>query len=227
MANSSSQTPPNPPPCKPCVRSATPSGRRRKSATRSRAGTIGASRCQTWTRDQKDARRSLAGAGARTSAGACGASRYWDLKIVAGRILRAEIDRARRKSLGLRDRAAPRSRRLGGGGQSGDRRVALPHRRPRPARRRRNLGRSPRLWTRRAALVFTLPWAKGERDPERVLGWAARLADDREWFIRKAIGWWLRELSKRDPERVRRFLTEQGGKLAGVARREATKYLKS
>jgi 3-methyladenine DNA glycosylase AlkD len=86
---------------------------------------------------------------------------------------------------------------------------------------------SPHLWTRRAALVFTLPWAKGGRDPERTLGWAARLADDREWFIQKAVGWRLRELSKRDPERVRRFLTEHGRKLTGVARREATKYLKA
>ena len=84
---------------------------------------------------------------------------------------------------------------------------------------------SRHLWTRRAALVFTLPWTKGERDPERMLGWAARLADDREWFIQKAIGWWLRELSKRDGRRVRRFLTEHGEKLTGVAKREATKYL--
>ena len=85
---------------------------------------------------------------------------------------------------------------------------------------------SPHLWTRRATLVLTLPWAKGDRDPERMLGWAARLADDRQWFIQKAIGWWLRELSKRDPRRVRRFLDEQGRKLTGVAKREATKYLK-
>ena len=85
---------------------------------------------------------------------------------------------------------------------------------------------TPHLWTRRAALVFTLPWAKENRDPERMLGWSARLAEDPEWFIQKAIGWWLRELSKRDPKRVRRFLTEHGGKLKGVARREATKYLK-
>jgi 3-methyladenine DNA glycosylase AlkD len=85
---------------------------------------------------------------------------------------------------------------------------------------------NPHLWTRRAALVFTLPWAKGERDPERMLGWAARLAYDREWFIQKAIGWWLRELSKRDGRRVRRFLTEHGPKLTGVAKREATKYSK-
>ena len=86
---------------------------------------------------------------------------------------------------------------------------------------------SPHLWTRRAALVFTLPWAKAKRDPERMLGWAARLAEDRQWFIQKAIGWCLRELSKRDPKRVRQFLDDHGERLRGVARREATKYLKT
>ena len=84
---------------------------------------------------------------------------------------------------------------------------------------------SPHLWTRRASLVFTLPWTKAGRDPERSLDWAARLKTDREWFIQKAIGWWLRELSKRDPERVRRFLADHGEALGGVARREAIKYL--
>jgi 3-methyladenine DNA glycosylase AlkD len=84
---------------------------------------------------------------------------------------------------------------------------------------------SPHLWTRRAALVFTLPWAKGRRDPERMLGWAARLTPDREWFIHKAIGWWLRELSKRDPHRVRRFIAEHGTAMKLFARREAEKYL--
>ena len=84
---------------------------------------------------------------------------------------------------------------------------------------------SRRLWTRRAALVFTLPWTKDNRDPERMLGWASKLADDPEWFIQKAIGWWLRELSKRNPSRVRQFLREHGAKLKTVARREALKYL--
>jgi 3-methyladenine DNA glycosylase AlkD len=84
---------------------------------------------------------------------------------------------------------------------------------------------SPHLWTRRAALVFTLPWTKAGRDPERSLAWAVRLKADREWFVQKAIGWWLRELSKRDPERVRRFLADHGAALGGVARREAIKYL--
>lgn len=84
---------------------------------------------------------------------------------------------------------------------------------------------SQHLWTKRAALVFTLPWIRNGRAPERMLGWASKLADDPEWFIQKAIGWWLRELSKRDPIRVRRFLREHTTKLKSVARREASKYL--
>jgi 3-methyladenine DNA glycosylase AlkD len=84
---------------------------------------------------------------------------------------------------------------------------------------------SPHLWTRRASLVFTLPWTRSGRDPERMLGWAQRLCGDREWFIQKAIGWWLRELGKRDPHHVRRFLDEHGAELKAFARREAMKYL--
>ena len=84
---------------------------------------------------------------------------------------------------------------------------------------------SPHLWTRRASLVFTLPWTRSGRDPERMLGWARRLRGDREWFIQKAIGWWLRELGKRDANPVRRFLADHGAELKGFARREAMKYL--
>jgi len=69
---------------------------------------------------------------------------------------------------------------------------------------------SKHLWTRRASLVFTLPWTKHARDPQRMLSWAAQLAGDSQWFIQKAIGWWLRELSKRDPTRVRHFLDDHG-----------------
>ena len=84
---------------------------------------------------------------------------------------------------------------------------------------------NPHLWTRRAAFVFTLAWAKPGRDPERMLGWASRLLGDREPFIQKAIGWWLRTLSKTSPGRVSAFLEREGPRVKGVARREATKYL--
>lgn len=91
---------------------------------------------------------------------------------------------------------------------------------------------APDFWTRRAALVGTLPWTH-IRNPkpaelaqrERILGWLERLADDREWFIQKAIGWWLRELSKHDAQRVRDWIDAHGARLKSFARREALRRL--
>ena len=83
----------------------------------------------------------------------------------------------------------------------------------------------PGVWRRRATLVYTLPYAKPGRDPERVLTWAAGYAADPEWFIQKAIGWWLRELSKHDGPRVVRFLQAHWQQLQGVARKEASRRL--
>jgi len=92
--------------------------------------------------------------------------------------------------------------------------------------------RSDHIWTRRAALVITLPWTKQNhpRPPDlairdRVLGWAAGYVDDPEWFIQKSVAWWLRDLSKHDPGRVRNFLAEYGDRMKPFARKEAAKYL--
>jgi len=82
-----------------------------------------------------------------------------------------------------------------------------------------------RMWVRRASLIYTLPWTKAGRDPEAMLTWAGRLAADREWFIQKAIGWWLRELGKVKPDRVTAFLNQYDDRLKAVARKEAVKYL--
>lgn len=90
----------------------------------------------------------------------------------------------------------------------------------------------PNLWTRRAALVGTLPWAKMNNPKpadlaarERVLDWAARLAEDRDPFIQKAIAWWLRDLSKRDAPRVRAFLADHGARMKPFARKEALRLV--
>lgn len=90
----------------------------------------------------------------------------------------------------------------------------------------------PNMWTRRAALVVSLPWTKLVHPKpadvairERVLGWAEGYVGDRDWFIQKSVAWWLRELSKHDPARVRAFLAAHGAGLKGFARREAAKYL--
>ncbi|WP_242654751.1 DNA alkylation repair protein [Shimia aestuarii] len=91
---------------------------------------------------------------------------------------------------------------------------------------------SPHMWTRRAALVITLPWTKQNfpkpRELEvrdRVLGWAAGYVDDPEWFIQKAVAWWLRDLSKHDPDRTRAFLEKHGDRMKPFARKEAAKHL--
>ena len=91
---------------------------------------------------------------------------------------------------------------------------------------------SDHMWTRRAALVMTLPWTK-QNNPkpdeiavrEQVLGWAAGYVDDPEWFIQKAVAWWLRDLSKHDPDRVRGFLEQYGARMKPFARKEAARKL--
>jgi 3-methyladenine DNA glycosylase AlkD len=91
---------------------------------------------------------------------------------------------------------------------------------------------SPHMWTRRAALVITLPWTKQNHPlPEdlaardRILGWAATYVSDPDWFIQKAVAWWLRDLSKHDPDRTRMFLADYGDRMKPFARKEAARHL--
>lgn len=104
-----------------------------------------------------------------------------------------------------------------------------------PARIERVEGwtRSEHMWTRRAALVITLPWTKTHNPKpadlavrERILGWAAEYTTDPQWFIQKAIAWWLRDLGKHDPERVHAFIAEHGDAMKPFARKEAVRLLK-
>ena len=88
------------------------------------------------------------------------------------------------------------------------------------------------MWTRRAALVMTLPWARmSNPKPEdiairnRILGWAERYADDRDWFIQKAIGWWLRDLSRHDADVTQAWIDAHGDRLKAFARREALRHI--
>jgi 3-methyladenine DNA glycosylase AlkD len=62
-------------------------------------------------------------------------------------------------------------------------------------------------------------------DPDRFLGRAEPMLDEREFFIRKAIGWVLRELGKRRPETVAAWLAPRTQRASGVTMREAVKYL--
>lgn len=91
---------------------------------------------------------------------------------------------------------------------------------------------SDHMWTRRAALVITLPWTKQNFPKpaelevrDRVLGWAAGYVSDHDWFIQKAVAWWVRDLSKHDAERSRAFLDAHGEKMKPWARKEAARHM--
>jgi 3-methyladenine DNA glycosylase AlkD len=82
------------------------------------------------------------------------------------------------------------------------------------------------FWVRRAALL-------AEHDALRAGGgdfahWsriAAPMLDEREFFIRKAIGWVLREVSKKRPELTYEFLRKHRDRVSSLSLKEGAKYL--
>jgi len=66
------------------------------------------------------------------------------------------------------------------------------------------------FWVRRAALWSRL---------------AATMLEEREFFIRKAIGWVLREVSKKRPELTYEFLRKHKGRVSRLSLQEGAKYL--
>lgn len=82
------------------------------------------------------------------------------------------------------------------------------------------------FWIRRSALLALLgPLRRGEGDFDRFARYADDLLEEKEFFIRKAIGWILRETSKKRPELVYHWLKPRTNRASGVTMREAVKYL--
>ena len=80
------------------------------------------------------------------------------------------------------------------------------------------------IWLRRAAILAQLKF-KADTDWPLQQALMAPSLTSREFFLRKGIGWALREYSKTAPERVIDYLREQAGVLSGLSRREALKVL--
>ncbi len=80
------------------------------------------------------------------------------------------------------------------------------------------------MWLRRTSLIAPIKH-KAATDHERLFDHCLRRADESEFFIRKAIGWTLREYAKTDPERVRKFLVQYRERWSGLSFREAAKHL--
>lgn len=82
------------------------------------------------------------------------------------------------------------------------------------------------FWIRRAALLALLrPLRRGEGGFERFGRYADRMLDEKEFFIRKAIGWVLRERARKRPDEVRGWLTPRIARASGVTVREAVRHL--
>ena len=80
------------------------------------------------------------------------------------------------------------------------------------------------LWLRRTALIFQVG-ARQLTDQARLFDYCLRRAHEPEFFIRKAIGWALRDHARSQPQAVRNFLAQHASKLSALSVREAAKHL--
>jgi 3-methyladenine DNA glycosylase AlkD len=82
------------------------------------------------------------------------------------------------------------------------------------------------FWVRRSALLaLLLALRRGGGDFERFGRYADSMLEEKEFFIRKAIGWVLRDSSRKRPELVYAWLLPRAPRASGVTVREAVKYL--
>jgi len=96
---------------------------------------------------------------------------------------------------------------------------------PRPvAALMRRWSRDRNLWKRRTAILAQLGF-KERTDVELLYACIEPNLDDREFFIRKAIGWALRQYAWTNPREVARYVRAQGDRLSPLSRREAVKNI--
>ncbi|MDV9188699.1 DNA alkylation repair protein [Streptomyces sp. SR27] len=80
------------------------------------------------------------------------------------------------------------------------------------------------LWVARTALLHQLRF-KEDTDADRLFAHCLRRAADTDFFLRKAIGWSLREYGKTAPGEVRAFVAAHTDRLSPLSVREALKHL--
>jgi len=80
------------------------------------------------------------------------------------------------------------------------------------------------MWVARSAILHQLTYGKNT-DAARLFDYCSRRSADTEFFIRKAIGWALRQYSYADPEAVQGFVDANRQRLSGLTIREALKQI--
>ena len=82
----------------------------------------------------------------------------------------------------------------------------------------------PNMWLRRTAIICQVG-AKESTDEQRLFSYCRQTMAEKEFFIRKAIGWALREYAKTNPDSVASFVTRHRDDMSGLSFREATKHI--
>jgi 3-methyladenine DNA glycosylase AlkD len=85
-------------------------------------------------------------------------------------------------------------------------------------------GRAPDLWLRRAAIICQVN-AKAATDLELLYACIEPNLAERDFFIRKAIGWALRAYAWTDPDEVAGYVHANQARLSALSRREALRNL--
>ena len=80
------------------------------------------------------------------------------------------------------------------------------------------------FWLARVAILHQLGY-KAATDADRLFRYCTRRAGDAEFFIRKAIGWALREYAKTDPDAVVAYVGAHEAELSPLSRREALRRI--
>lgn len=80
------------------------------------------------------------------------------------------------------------------------------------------------MWRRRTSIIAQ-NGARADTDVDLLTSCLAPNLDHRDFFVRKAIGWALRDYARTDPDWVRRYLAEYGDQMSGLSRREAAKHI--
>ena len=80
------------------------------------------------------------------------------------------------------------------------------------------------MWKRRSSILCQLR-AKEQTDLDLLYACIEPSLDSKEFFLRKAIGWALRQYAWTDPEEVRRYVARNKERLSGLSRREALKNI--
>jgi 3-methyladenine DNA glycosylase AlkD len=97
---------------------------------------------------------------------------------------------------------------------------------PRSDRTLERWAKDPDFWIRRSALLaLLLPLREGSGDLARFGRLADPMLGEKEFFVRKAIGWVLRDAGRRDPAGVAAWLLPRAARASGLTVREAVKHL--